>query len=395
MRTESNYDKEVKFKLWIRETSLTLSYFETGGFLPEMSYLSAFLVNQLRYSEIVIPKDKELGIVFNLRDQKGLIKCINTLIPPNSLDQVIVSLPNSKEFVLLNGSELDSQEINFKLKNIVFLPSGLIEILPKIREIHPLYKKYEWLENWELIKNNTCSIARKIFCNSYASSTNSEPQRDEESLRILTEDIELNHKALRNLIASGLKTKIAQSDGAHISPPADLEEIQQSDYIEKEDCIIIPGKHSYELFWKGKATRNKRNHHVDTRYENKKTHDNSVMQCEEFLSEDDYAKLDQNQSKKKLISNAIQLWELAPRRLSPIEREGVKDIFFRRWLNYELWNPSLIITRITDSILLRIWRTAYNMLKARCNKKLERRGIQFNEIIELTGRDVNSRAIFA
>jgi hypothetical protein len=101
MRSISQFCKENKISLWIKETCLTIDHEGLSDFLPCMNYLTSYLICQLRDAHFVTPKNTEAAVVFILRSKCGIVNCINNSVPLYALDHVVLSLPESKEFMLL------------------------------------------------------------------------------------------------------------------------------------------------------------------------------------------------------------------------------------------------------------------------------------------------------
>ena len=211
MKTESTFNRESNITLWIKKTCRTIDYIGEGGYIEDLTYLSSYLICQMRENDFATPPDRETAILFILRDLEGITECITNMIPNETLNQVAISLPETREFIILNGTELDSPYTYNKFKGFAFLPSGMIDSLPKKTElITPSINKI-WPEMWKLIKESTSEIARKIFCVSFAT-TNPGCDDDETNLKALVDIKPINKSAILNLMDSSETVNCSDDD---------------------------------------------------------------------------------------------------------------------------------------------------------------------------------------
>jgi len=339
----------------------------------------------MREAGFTTPPDRETAIVFTVRDITGIIDCINNVDPVDVLEQIAISLPETKEFIVLNGIELDSPYTYNKLRNFAFLPSGLIETLPKQTEyVTPTIAKL-WKDLWPIIQNRTCDVARKLFCASYAS-TKPGNDNDQENLKSLLDNGKVNKKALYNLMDSAEQIKCTDRDMSRTwstRPAPDITETRDQT-LDKEIKTrkVLPGKCSYSLLWKGERTLCKRNYHVDPRYENKRFQNYEKRKSVIYITEESLKRLSEIERNRDMDETPTRNIETIPRRLTFSEKKAVEENLFRRYKNFENWNPKLVITKIVDSKLLRIWNTAFRVYQRNITTTLSRRGRNLLDTIE-------------
>lgn len=186
MRSVSPFNADNEITLWIKKTCLTIDYKNPPELLRTMNYLCSYLICQLRESHFITPPDKKPAIVFMLRNMKSVNKCINSLIPTVTLDKVVISLPSTKEFLILNGTELEDGDTYSRFKDLAFFPSGIMEVLPKPFELNHPSPNIPWEDVWANIKKETSETQRRSFCSSFYSKSS------------ICEDQEENLKRNRN-----------------------------------------------------------------------------------------------------------------------------------------------------------------------------------------------------
>jgi len=364
-----------------------------------MNYLTSYLVCQLREAKVVTLKNTEVAVVFMLRNISAITSSINRLVPPYALDQVVVSLPESKEFILLNGSELEGSDVFTKFQDYAYLPSGLIEILPKPFEFNPPSSNKSWPEFWKHICSKTTDISRRSYCASFASSS---PSNDdaEENLKTVLNISELNKVALLNLLKSGkVMNCVSREDIRNYSlrPRPDNEESAISTAAESGDRVILPGQCSYILMWKGRRSIYRRNYNLEPRAENRQFYNNkqATSISTNYLCEADLLTLASNDRNKTIDDAPVGIIEIAPKKISSIENVVTKDITLASWINVDLWNPFYSISRITNNKILKVWNKLYEATLTRLENKLSRRGDRLHNNMELVSLmvEMNGRSV--
>ncbi|CBY12446.1 unnamed protein product [Oikopleura dioica] len=314
MRSISPFCKDNKIFMWVRETCLTIDHDGVTNFLPNMNYLTSYLVCQLREAKVVTLKNTEVAVVFMLRNISAITSSINRLVPPYALDQVVVSLPESKEFILLNGSELEGSEVFTKFQDYAYLPSGLIEILPKPFEFNPPFSNKSWPEFWKHICSKTTDLSRRSYCASFASSSPSN-DNDEENLKTVLNISELNKVALLNLLKSGKVINCVSKEDIRnysLRPRPDNEESAISTAAESGDRVILPGQCSYILMWKGRRSIYRRNYNLEPRAENRQFYNNkqATSISTNYLCEADLLTLASNDRNKTIDDAPVGIIEI-------------------------------------------------------------------------------------
>jgi len=231
----------------------------------------------------------------------------------------------------------------------------------------------------------TDPLKRRLFCASFASLKLGH-ENDEDNLKAYLDPLCINKKAILNLLDSGKEINCANDELKKVwtlRPIADDEEKAMSSSVEYSKKIAIPGECSYIFIWKGRRTMCKRNYHVDPRHENRFFYDDKLKKSVSFITKSSINTLSEDEKMREIDESPPRLLESASRGLTPKEKDAIKDIHFRRWKNYELWNPNYSITRIINSEFLRIWKTLFAIVRLKFEKKLMRRGTQLHAAIEL------------
>jgi hypothetical protein len=380
MKSESTFNRESTISFWIKQTCFTIDYEGADGFLEDLTYMSSFLICQMRENFYSTPPDREITILFMLRNVEKVNECIESLMPPDSLDQEAIALPETREFIVLNGTELDSPYTYNKLNGFAFLPSGMIDILPKKTKFNPPSIAHLWPEVWEMIKVNTSETARRIFCSSFAT-FGVECRDDELNLKQLLKIQSLNKIAIINLMDSKNTVPCRDEEDKEkwrLKPGPDLTERNDDWKLDNHEFKhILPGNCSYSFIWKGERTLCKRNYHI---------------------REESIAQLTESEKARDIDEAPKGMMEKIPRRLSFNEKSAVDDILFRRYRNINFSNPKYLATFISDGRLLRIWKTAFDAYKNKITKLLTRRGkrmhdtIEFISLLEHTNRHSNIKS---
>ncbi|CBY35508.1 unnamed protein product [Oikopleura dioica] len=379
MRSVSPFNADNEITLWIKKTCLTIDYKNPPELLRTMNYLCSYLICQLRESHFITPPDKKPAIVFMLRNMKSVNKCINSLIPTVTLDKVVISLPSTKEFLILNGTELEDGDTYSRFKDLAFFPSGIIEVLPKPFELNHPSPNIPWEDVWANIKKETSETQRRSFCSSfYSKSSICEDQ--EENLKALLDISELNKKAILNLLKSGTETICESTEKLKhwtLKPRPDTEEGAITTANDPGKRICLPGKCSYILMWKSRRTINWRDPKIDLKNEHKYYFDYPRNNSTNFLSDDDITTLKSRDKERHIDESPDGISEIAPKRLTQAENNLLSKIKTRRWPNVELWNPFHSITRITETKILKIWQGLYNELEHKLTRVMKNRNINW------------------
>ena len=170
MKSVSSFCSPNGINLWLKQTCITLDFDTNVCFLPAATYISQFILCQLKNEVISTPRNSEIGVVFLLRDIPGIIDCIANLNPMDTLNRVAIILPESHSLILLNGIELDNPHAQKKLKNLTLFPSLIATTLIGSEQFSPPARMLDWCSLWSLIRSKTNTAARKMFCAAYATS---------------------------------------------------------------------------------------------------------------------------------------------------------------------------------------------------------------------------------
>ncbi|CAG5096333.1 Oidioi.mRNA.OKI2018_I69.XSR.g14570.t1.cds [Oikopleura dioica] len=377
MITENISRSPVELKLWISATCLTL--FHNGGcsFLQEMNYLASYLQMQARAEGIVVPQSHQLGIVFMVQNLKQINSCINNLHSPDYLDRVIICFPAAKEFMILNEMELNSPDIKHRLHHTMFMPSGLIHTLRKQQPFNPPESEVSsWEHRWKIILEGTDPLARELYWEYFG--LNSLTQENTESaFKSLLWASELNVKALWNLIESGRKVKVVTTTGMEslqTDPKPCKAEANITGTSKIKARIIIPGQCSYELCWKPRRPLLKRDHQIDEWLDQKAFIKMEAWTNRNFLTHERLQSLDAEVQSMDINATPMLGLEKRPRMLSFDELNLIKDVWFRRWQNADLWNPNYSLTKILDTSTLKLWNCLHRILILELEEDLQKRG---------------------
>ena len=386
MKSESTFGNNKTLILWIKSSCITIDYEGVNGFLEDLTYMSSFLIHQMRNFGLCTSPALETGIIFMLRSASDTIQCVNTQKPMDGLEKVAIALPESKDFIILNGIELDNPCTCRKLKNFAFLPSGLIHILPKPTRFLPPSSTLTWDDFWMTIKSNTMPSTRRLFCASFATQLCGNTD-DEENLKTLLNPPGLNKKALFNLLDSAMSIPCVDEElctkWATKPDPDRLETAEWNLNRSFANKKVLPGHCSLIFNWKGRNTLCKRNYHVDPREESKDYTVHKRFTSDVFLKASTLEKLSPTDACQNINEPPTQVIETTARRLSQREKAAVNHLLYRRYKNHEYWNPAIHLADISDGLLARIWASSYNCFKQKNNDSVSRRGFNLLETIEL------------
>ncbi|CBY33055.1 unnamed protein product [Oikopleura dioica] len=392
MNSDSTFANPESINIWIRNTCLTIDSLHQNDFLENVTYLSSYLLLQLKTENYTTPTRKEIGFIFIIRDIAGHIDCINNILPIDALNHVVISLPKTKEFIPLNNIELDSPYTYNRLRNISFFPSGIIHVLPPVAVINTPHITLKWSRLWSLITAKTCPAARKIFCKSFAAISGRPEAPDHECLRLLLDPLPLNKAAIANILNSSVIYDGSDADLAKdwelLPNPFHLYQIATpimtgGKAIKPAALKILPGRASLNYIWKGNRSLAKRNYHVDPRHESKRPMGRSPSPSAKFDTSDSAFRLTKLEAKQNIDDIPSGVTDTIPRRLSSKERNAVASTLFRRLPNIEYWNPNFLVSIINNSLLWRIWVGAFKMISTRLNSELMKRGNELLNTIEL------------
>ncbi|CBY23434.1 unnamed protein product [Oikopleura dioica] len=384
MRTVSPFCGENEIILWIKESCLTIDYDSLPDLLHTMNYLTSYIICQMREAHFISPPDMQPAVVFMLRSTENVVKSINSLIPPASMDRVIISLPSTKEFMILNGTELEDNETYKEFRDLAFYPSGILETLPKPFPMNNPQPNKEWDQLWKEIKDKTTEERRRTYCSSFVSETTlSEDQ--EINLKAFLDKGEINKHALLNLLKSGKNVSCDSAEKLRhwtLKPRPDLEESAITTTTEMGTRICLPGQCSYFLMWKDRRTITWRDYKISPRAEHKYFFKNIANESKNYLTEDDLSTLSSKEKAKGIDNTPPGIAEIAPKRLTVAENHIIGNLKLKRWINIELWNPIHSITRITDPNLHKIWEGLYREIMAKTKNILDHRNGNWENKIE-------------
>ncbi|CBY11164.1 unnamed protein product [Oikopleura dioica] len=384
MRSVSPFCGENEITLWIKESCLTIDYDSLPDLLLTMNYLTGYIICQMREAHFISPPDMQPAVIFMLRSTKNVTRSINSLIPPASMDKVIISLPSTKEFMILNGTELEDNETYQKFRDLAFYPSGILETLPKPFPINNPQPEKSWEQTWQEIKEKTSEERRKTYCSAFVSETTI-CEDQEANFKAFLQKSELNRQAILNLLKSG---KTVTCDTAEklrhwtLKTRPDFEESAITTTTEKGTRTCLPGQCSYFLMWKGRRTITWRDYKINPRSEQKYYFNNIANESKNFLTEDDLSTLNSKDRSKGIDKTPPGIAEIAPKRLTVAENMILDEIKLRRWINIDLWNPIHSITRITDPNLHKIWLGLYREITTKTNNIMDHRNRNWENKIE-------------
>ncbi|CBY10172.1 unnamed protein product [Oikopleura dioica] len=381
MITKADKENGKPITLWISQTCEIIDYEETKDMMRRITERSSKIICGMREILIVTTQNRKIGIVFQLRSSTAIAKTIEELNPGYVLDKVAIALIETNEILLLNEIELEAPELKTELQNTTLIPSKILKANAKDK-YETQEMTMDWLDIWARILKKTTKTQREIYANEF---TAADPEQEQGYERTTAEKLESifgeeneNLTALKNWQETFTKVRTetdTEKETWALRPLPRQEEALLSEAADSNIKWIVPGSKSYELKWKNTQQYAKRRHNKEMHEEIKikPNHDQTESQ-EVFMKQG----TTENIRTEELIAEINRIpeakYQIIARKLSIHEKQAVKPAYIKKWLNYEVWNPTYSITRINSTQMLKFWDGSYKLLASRINKQIEERG---------------------